>query len=144
MNFKQLLKLAVSVIADMTFTSVLKDHTFYTYFKCEIGFKNDLHMNGAKIDIYFIEFLAMIVKRFDEKNIFHLTWNFSTCKMHYNNQIFTTIVWSIIDMMLISLSLTFLLKLAYQLHWHLVSKMTWVLVGYSIFARYLLVLNSFQ
>ena len=54
--------MTVSVIADMTFISVLKDHTFYIHFTFEITFKINLHMNVAKIDIYFIEFSAMIVK----------------------------------------------------------------------------------
>ena len=30
-------------------------------------------MNVAKVDFYFIEFSAMIVKKFNEKTIFHLT-----------------------------------------------------------------------
>ena len=38
---------------------------------------SDLKPPLAKVDFYFIEFLAMIVKKFNEKNIFHLTWNFS-------------------------------------------------------------------
>ena len=49
MNFEQLLKLTVSVIADMTFISVLNDHTFYMHF-----FKKNLHMNVARVDFYFI------------------------------------------------------------------------------------------
>ena len=96
MNFEQLLKLTVSVIADMTFISVLNDHTFYIHFAFAIIFKKNLHMNVAKVDFYFIEFSAMIVKKFNEKNIFHLTWNFSTCKKHFINQIFTTMFLSII------------------------------------------------
>ena len=73
MNFEQLLKLTVSVIADMTFISVLNDHTFYIHFAFAIIFKKNLHMNVLKVDFYFIEFSAMIVKKFNEKNIFHLT-----------------------------------------------------------------------
>ena len=73
MNFEQLLKLTVSVIADMTFISVLNDHTFYIHFAFAIIFKKNLHMNVAKVDFYFIEFLAMIVKKFNEKTIFYLT-----------------------------------------------------------------------
>ena len=73
MNFEQLLKLTVSVIADMTFISVLNDHTFYIHFAFAIIFKKNLHTNVAKVDFYFIEFSAMIVKKFNEKNIFHLT-----------------------------------------------------------------------
>ena len=73
MNFEQLLTLTVSVIADMTFISVLNDHTFYIHFAFAIIFKKNLHMNVAKVDFYFIEFSAMIVKKFNEKNIFHLT-----------------------------------------------------------------------
>ena len=61
--------------------------------------KKNLHLNVAKVDFYFIEFSAMIVKKFNEKNIFHLTWNFSTCKKHFINQIFTTMVLSIILLM---------------------------------------------
>ena len=72
MNVEQLLKLTVSVIADMTFISVLIDHTFYIHFASAIIFKTNLHMNVAKVDFYFIEFSAMIVKKFNEKNIFHL------------------------------------------------------------------------
>jgi hypothetical protein len=30
-------------------------------------------MNLAKVDFYFIEFSAIIAKKFNEKNIFHLT-----------------------------------------------------------------------
>ena len=63
----------MSVIAGMTFISVLKDHTFYIHFTFDIALKNDLHMNVAKIDIYFINFSAMIVKKFIENNTFHLT-----------------------------------------------------------------------
>ena len=73
MNFEQLLKLTVSVIADMTFISVLNDHTFYIHFAFAIIFKKNLHMNVAKVYFHFIEFLAMIVKKFNEKNILHLT-----------------------------------------------------------------------
>ena len=73
MNFEQLLKLTVSVIADMTYTSVLNDHTFYIRFAFAIIFKKNLLINVAKVDFYFIEFLAMIFKKFNEKNIFHLT-----------------------------------------------------------------------
>ena len=54
MNFEQLLKLTVSVIADMTYTSVLNDHTFYIHFAFAIIFKKNLHMNVAKVDFYFI------------------------------------------------------------------------------------------
>ena len=54
MNFEQLLKLIVSVIADMTFISVLNDHTFYIHFAFAIIFKKNLHMNVAKVDFYFI------------------------------------------------------------------------------------------
>mgnify|MGYP007015532069 CR=1 FL=1 len=53
MNFEQLLKLTVSVIADMTYTSVLNDHTFYIHFAFAIIFKKKLHMT-AKVDFYFI------------------------------------------------------------------------------------------
>ena len=60
--------------------------------------KKNLHMNVAKVDFYFIEFLAMIVKKFNEKNIFHLTWNLTTCKKIFINQIFTTMV---IDVMIL-------------------------------------------
>ena len=73
MNFEQLLKLTVSVIADMTFISVLNDHTFYIHFALAITFKKKLHMNVEKVDFYFIEISAMIAKKFNEKNIFHLT-----------------------------------------------------------------------
>jgi hypothetical protein len=74
LNFEQLLKLTVSGIADMTFISVLNDHTFFIHFAFAIIFKKNLHMNIAKVDFHFIEFLAMIVKnRVNEKNIFHLT-----------------------------------------------------------------------
>ena len=59
----------MSVIADVTFISVLNDHTFYI---CH-NLKKSLHINVAKVDFYFIEFLAMIFKKFNEKNIFHLT-----------------------------------------------------------------------
>ena len=68
MNVEQLLKLTVSVIADMTFISVLDDHTFYIHFAFAIIFKKILHMNVAKVDFYFIEFSAMIVKKVNEKN----------------------------------------------------------------------------
>ena len=54
MNFEQLLKLIVSVIADMTFISVLNDHTFYNHFVLAIIFKKNLHMNVAMIDFFFI------------------------------------------------------------------------------------------
>ena len=54
MNCEQLLKLTVSVIADMTFISVLNDHTFYIHFAFEIIFKKYLHMNVAKVDFHFI------------------------------------------------------------------------------------------
>ena len=54
MNFEQLLKLTVSVIADMTFISVLNDHTFYIHFAFTKIFKKKLHMNVAKVDFYFI------------------------------------------------------------------------------------------
>ena len=73
MNFEQLLKLTVSVIAYKTFISVLNDHTFYIHFASAIIFKKNLHMNVAKVDFCFIEFSAMIVKKLNEKNIFHLT-----------------------------------------------------------------------
>ena len=63
----------MSVIADMTFISVLNDHTFYIHFAFAIIFKKNLHMNLAKVDFYFIEFSAIIDKKFNEKNIFHLT-----------------------------------------------------------------------
>ena len=53
MNFEQLLKLTVSVIADMTFISVLNDHRFYIHFAFAIIFKKNLHMNVAKVDFYF-------------------------------------------------------------------------------------------
>jgi hypothetical protein len=70
LNFEQLLKLTVSVIADMTFISALHDHTFYIHYAFAIIFKK----NVAKVDFHFIEFSAMIVKnRVNEKNIFHLT-----------------------------------------------------------------------
>ena len=62
----------MSVIAGMTFISVLKDHTFYIHFAFTIIFKKKLHMNVAK-DYNFIECLAIIVKKFYEKSIFHLT-----------------------------------------------------------------------
>lgn len=62
----------MSVIADMTFIIVLNDHTFYIHFTFAIFFKKYLHMNVAKGDFYFIEFLERIVKKFNEKNIFHL------------------------------------------------------------------------
>ena len=54
LNFEQLLKITVSVIADMTFISVLNDHTFYIHFAFAIIFKKNLHMNVAKVDFYFI------------------------------------------------------------------------------------------
>ena len=54
MNCEQLLKLTVSVIADMTFISVLNDHTFYIHFVFAIFFIKNLHMNVAKVDFYFI------------------------------------------------------------------------------------------
>ena len=54
MNIEQLLKLIVSVIADMTFISVLNDHTFYIHFAFAIFFKKNLHMKVAKVDFYFI------------------------------------------------------------------------------------------
>ena len=63
----------MSVIADVTFISVLNDHTFYIHFTFAIIQKKSLHINVAKVDFYFIEFLAMIFKMFNEKNIFHLT-----------------------------------------------------------------------
>ena len=44
----------MSVIADMTFISVLNDHTFYIHFAFAIIFKKNLHMNVAKVDFYFI------------------------------------------------------------------------------------------
>ena len=145
MNFEQLLKLTVSVIADMTFISVLNDHTFYIHFAFAIIFKKNLHMNLGKVNFYFIEFSAIIAKKFNEKNIFHLTWNFSTCKNHFSikylQQWFCPSSYWCNDMVLISLSLTFLLKLEYQLHLQLVLKMAWVLVGYSLFTRYSLVLE---
>ena len=127
----------------MTFLSVLKDHTFYIHFTFEITFKKNLHMNVPKIDIYFIEFSAMIVKKFNEKNIFHLTWNFSTCKKHlpikYLQQWFCPSSYWCNDMVLISLSLALLLKLVYQLHLHLVLKndlcTCWVLDFYPILAH---------
>ena len=68
-----MLKLTERVIADMTFISVLNDHTFHIHFAFAIIFKKHLHMNVAKVDLYFVEFSAMIVKKFNEKNIFHLT-----------------------------------------------------------------------
>ena len=46
LNFEQLLKLTVSLIADMTFISVLNDHTFYIHFAFAIIFKKNLHMDG--------------------------------------------------------------------------------------------------
>ena len=73
MNFEQLLKLTVSVIADMTFISVLNDHTFYIHFAFAIIFKKNLHINVAKAYFYFIAFSAIIVKKFNEENIFDLT-----------------------------------------------------------------------
>ena len=63
----------MSVIADMTFISVLNDHKFYIHFALAIIFKTNLHMNVAKADFYFIVFSAMTVKKFSEKNMFHLT-----------------------------------------------------------------------
>ena len=54
MNIEQLLKLTVSVIADLTFINVLNDHTFYIHFAFAIIFKKNLHMNVAKVDFYFI------------------------------------------------------------------------------------------
>ena len=55
MNFEQFFKITVSVIADMTFISVLKDQTFYIHFAFAIIFKKkNLHMNVAKVDFYFI------------------------------------------------------------------------------------------
>ena len=57
----------------MAFISVMKDQTFYIHFAFAIIFKKNQHMNVAKVDFYFIEFLAMIFKKFNEKNIFHLT-----------------------------------------------------------------------
>ena len=59
MNFEQLLKLTVSVIADMTYTSVLNDHTFYIHFAFAIIFKENLHMNVAKVD-FFLHFNTYI------------------------------------------------------------------------------------
>ena len=66
MNFEQLLKLTVSVIADI---SVLNDHTFYIYFAFAIIFKKNLHMNVANVDFYVIEFSSMIFKKFKENNL---------------------------------------------------------------------------
>ena len=63
----------MNVIAGMNFTSVLNDHTFYIQFAFAIVFTKHLHMNAGKVDFYFIEFSAMIFKKFNEKNIFHLT-----------------------------------------------------------------------
>ena len=63
----------MSVIADVTFISVLNYHTFYIHFTFAIIFKKSLNINVAKVDFYFIEFSAMIFKKFNEKNIFHLT-----------------------------------------------------------------------
>ena len=54
LNFKQLLKLTVNVIADMTHISVLNDQTFYIHFAFAIIFKKNLHMNVAKVNFYFI------------------------------------------------------------------------------------------
>ena len=54
MNFEQLLKPTVSVIADMTFISALNDHTFYIDFAFAIFLLKNLHMNVAKADFYFI------------------------------------------------------------------------------------------
>ena len=54
MNCEQLLKLTVSAIADMTFISVLNDHTFSIHFAFAINFLKNLHMNVAKVDFYFI------------------------------------------------------------------------------------------
>jgi hypothetical protein len=54
LNFEQLLKLTASVIADMTFISVLNDHTFYIHFAFAITFKKNLHINEAKVDFYLI------------------------------------------------------------------------------------------
>ena len=68
MNFEQLLKLTVSLIADMVFINVLNDHTFYIHFTFAIIFKK----KSAKVDFYFIEFSAMIVKKINKKNILHL------------------------------------------------------------------------
>ena len=47
---EQLLKLIVSVIADMTFISVLNDHSFYNHF---VLFKKNMHMNLPIIDFFF-------------------------------------------------------------------------------------------
>ena len=44
----------MSVIADMTFISVLNDHTFYIDFAFAIFLLKNLHMNVAKVDFYFI------------------------------------------------------------------------------------------
>ena len=48
-------------------------YTIYIQIAFALIFKKNLHMNVAKVDFYFIEFSAMIVKKFNEKNIFHLT-----------------------------------------------------------------------
>ena len=49
LEIEQLLKLIVSVIADMTFISVLNDHTFYIDFAFAIFLLKNLHMNVAKV-----------------------------------------------------------------------------------------------
>ena len=60
MNFEQLLKLTVSVIADMTFISVLNDHTFYNHFVLAIIFKKNLHMNVAMIDFFSLQYIHFL------------------------------------------------------------------------------------
>ena len=68
---EQLLKLIVSVIADMTFISVLNDHAFYIHFAFAIHDLKKICI-CIKVDFYFIKFSAMIVKTFNEKSIYHL------------------------------------------------------------------------
>ena len=61
MNFEQLLEQTVSVIADMTFISVLNDHTFYIHFAFALIFKKNLHMNVEKVDFFFIVIHAFFI-----------------------------------------------------------------------------------
>ena len=53
---------------------------------------NNFQKKSAKVDFYFIEFSAMIVKKINKKNILHLRWSFSSCKKHFIDQIFTKMV----------------------------------------------------
>ena len=79
----------MSSIADMTFIIVLNDHTFDIHFAFAIIFKKNLHMNVAKAYFYFIVFSAMIVKKFNEKNMEYrlIPKTLETTSMYVNKSI---------------------------------------------------------